>query len=400
MTRSKNSGHESTDTLLGAYATGIHAHLAQHAAGKPSILHPSIWLKPSPIIGGVTLNTAIAFAAALFRICLMVPVTDCICQLTWVSLERGFKPLQNIIKFDMASRGPIGSLQLLFEFTRYSPMVTITSLLKIVGIAIGSFYYQSVDFYSASVPSVAGGANPLTAFASAAFTYLGNVGNVGGSFANYGRDLLQHFFVVKTKEVTSIGREVLFNLGSAIYSGLHSSDMISLPYPPYSCPTGNCTWDLFLTLGVSVQCFDDATNYFLNCSQDSTTWPGHSLRSCNMVINLTTSNNYPPSNPLSYLMVYDSYAAFHPTSPTAVDPRYNSSLDYGFTGNTETTWTSINAGFASFDWHLTRNLLIFPAKYSRSSVVTSESITEAGYCLFYIDMQILSAQIQNGLYQE
>lgn len=40
--------------------------------------------KPSPVLGGITLNTMIALAATLFRICLMVPVTDCICQLTWI----------------------------------------------------------------------------------------------------------------------------------------------------------------------------------------------------------------------------------------------------------------------------------------------------------------------------
>jgi hypothetical protein len=34
--------------------------------------------KPSPIIGGITLNTVVAFTSTLFRICLMVPVTACI----------------------------------------------------------------------------------------------------------------------------------------------------------------------------------------------------------------------------------------------------------------------------------------------------------------------------------
>lgn len=72
--------------------------------------------KPSPVLGGISLNTIIALAATLFRICLMVPVTDCIGQLTWVWLQKGYKPLHDIVKFDAASRGPIGSLQLLLEF--------------------------------------------------------------------------------------------------------------------------------------------------------------------------------------------------------------------------------------------------------------------------------------------
>jgi hypothetical protein len=37
--------------------------------------------KPSPVVGGITLNTVVAFAATLFRICLMVPVAACVYQL-------------------------------------------------------------------------------------------------------------------------------------------------------------------------------------------------------------------------------------------------------------------------------------------------------------------------------
>lgn len=71
--------------------------------------------KPSPMLGGLTLNTIIAFAATLFRIFLMVPVTACVCQWTWIWLETGYRPLVDVAKFDAASRGPLGSLGLLIE---------------------------------------------------------------------------------------------------------------------------------------------------------------------------------------------------------------------------------------------------------------------------------------------
>jgi hypothetical protein len=72
--------------------------------------------KPSPVVGGITLNTVVAFAATLFRVCLMVPVTGCICQLTWVWLHKGYKPQKDVARFDAASRGPLGSLHILSEF--------------------------------------------------------------------------------------------------------------------------------------------------------------------------------------------------------------------------------------------------------------------------------------------
>jgi hypothetical protein len=141
--RPTTSRHGSTDTLIRTNNARNHDHLSRCTAHKPFFLHTSMWMwemlsfalaalvflaiiivlaiydgKPSPVVGGVTLNTVIAMAATLFRICLMVPVTDCICQLTWVWLQKGYKPLQDIIKFDMASRGPLGSLQLLWGFKR------------------------------------------------------------------------------------------------------------------------------------------------------------------------------------------------------------------------------------------------------------------------------------------
>jgi len=61
--------------------------------------------KPSPVVGGITLNTVVAFAATLFRICLMVPVTECVCQLTWVRLAKGYRPLNDVFRIDLASRG-------------------------------------------------------------------------------------------------------------------------------------------------------------------------------------------------------------------------------------------------------------------------------------------------------
>jgi hypothetical protein len=133
--------HESTDPLLKVNDVGKHVSLPKNTASKPFILHSSMWLwevvslsvaalimvasiivlaiydgKPSPVVGSFTLNTAVAIAATMFRICLMVPVTDCICQLAWVWLQRGYKPLQDIVRFDEASRGPLGSLQLLWQF--------------------------------------------------------------------------------------------------------------------------------------------------------------------------------------------------------------------------------------------------------------------------------------------
>ena len=137
-----HSRHESTDTLLKHDSEGSHVTPAALSTGrKPHFLRPTMWMyeilslslaifilaaittvlavydgKPSPVVGGITLNTVVAFAATLFRICLMVPVTECVCQLTWVRLAKGYRPLNDVFRIDLASRGPWSSLQLLSKF--------------------------------------------------------------------------------------------------------------------------------------------------------------------------------------------------------------------------------------------------------------------------------------------
>lgn len=247
-------------------------------------------------------------------------------------------------------------------------------------------------FYSASVPSPG---NPsLEAFASTAFTYTGSVGDISESYMSYGK--CNRRTLVNTC-LLDPGYSVPFNIKSAINAGLHSSDMFSSPDPPYSCPTGNCTWDPFPTLGVSVQCADDTSSYFLNCSEpDSRSWPGHTWRPCT-VQSRTDKQTYKPDE----FTPFDSHSALVPDSPDYPGSDFDvSNFDFGFQGKPRDTWTSINAGFAEFQWSLARNLLVFPAELERRSVISSESTIEAGYCFFYMNMQVISAEVNNGVYKE
>ncbi len=52
-----------------------------------------------------------------------------------------------------------------------------------------------------------------------------------------------------------------------MYSGLLSSQILDIPYPPFSCPSGNCTWDPFLTVGVEALCLNNTNQVMLNCTE-------------------------------------------------------------------------------------------------------------------------------------
>jgi hypothetical protein len=44
-----------------------------------------------------------------------MPVAECINQLTWVWFGHKARPLEDAVYYDSASRGPLGSLKLLFR---------------------------------------------------------------------------------------------------------------------------------------------------------------------------------------------------------------------------------------------------------------------------------------------
>jgi hypothetical protein len=74
--------------------------------GRPS---PS-WTRP-----GITLNVVISWIANIVQACLMMPVAECISQLCWVWFSRHCHSLQDTCYYDAASRGPLGSIQLLYH---------------------------------------------------------------------------------------------------------------------------------------------------------------------------------------------------------------------------------------------------------------------------------------------
>ncbi len=72
--------------------------------------------QPEPQWGGsITLNTIAAIISTAFRAALIIPVAACISQLSWLNLSGKSNSLEDHCFYDQASRGPIGSLRLLFH---------------------------------------------------------------------------------------------------------------------------------------------------------------------------------------------------------------------------------------------------------------------------------------------
>lgn len=143
--------------------------------------------KPNPAWATrVSINAIVSAVSVLFRASIMVPITKCISQLSWIWLAKGERPLGDIALFDQASRGAIGGLTMLASPRHVTSFVSTGAILMVVMLAVGPCFQQTVVYYSAQVTD-----STSLAYTSAAFGYNGSTGYIGGSYAMLGTYLCQ-----------------------------------------------------------------------------------------------------------------------------------------------------------------------------------------------------------------
>jgi hypothetical protein len=97
----------------------------------------------------VSLNTIVSIASVLFRTSIMVPITKCISQLSWIWLAKAERPLGDVTLFDQASRGVLGGLTILVSPRHINSFVSVGVILSIVMLAVDPCFQQTVIYYSA-----------------------------------------------------------------------------------------------------------------------------------------------------------------------------------------------------------------------------------------------------------
>ncbi|KAI9696315.1 MAG: hypothetical protein M1820_008157 [Bogoriella megaspora] len=87
----------------------------------------------------LTLNGVVSFLAVLNKAALVMPVASCISQLKWIWFASKARRLEDFEDFDEASRGPLGSLKLLWDF-RFRRLASLGSVVIIVAVLIDPFF--------------------------------------------------------------------------------------------------------------------------------------------------------------------------------------------------------------------------------------------------------------------
>lgn len=93
-------------------------------------------------------NTLLAIISTLSRTAMMVPVASCLSQLKWRHFRIRQHRLSHLDVIDRASRGPSGSLLLIFQLGRASVVISMLAAVTVLSLAVGSTVQQLLEMPS------------------------------------------------------------------------------------------------------------------------------------------------------------------------------------------------------------------------------------------------------------
>lgn len=155
----------------------------------------------------LSVNTLISIYAVVLKVTILLVTAEGLGQLKWRRFQRD-RPLNDLVKYDQATRGPLGAISLLWHLRLRHPLSSVGALITLVVLAVDPFTQQIINYYDCSVP-------------------------MAGLQATIPR--------TNTKFPSTSGAnstDVEFGLRAAINAGMTSSNGLVSP----TCLTGNCTF--------------------------------------------------------------------------------------------------------------------------------------------------------------
>jgi hypothetical protein len=93
-------------------------------------------------------NTVVSALSTLSKASMMMVVGQCLGQLKWAYFERQPRPLMDFDIIDGASKGPMGSAQLLYRINRKSLAGSAGAVITLLALAMDPFVQQVISFDS------------------------------------------------------------------------------------------------------------------------------------------------------------------------------------------------------------------------------------------------------------
>lgn len=178
---------------------------------------------------------------------MMVSVAEVLSQLKWLqtSLPKA-RSVADFAAFDSASRGPLGSLSLFYLWKPRSmvllPLVYAASLITIAALAMGPFTQQIISIQAENlVPQE--GINSTVAVSN----YYNHDPAARG---------LQMSISVDGAILTSLSDATALEVESDIQGSFYNGYYMGKSAIDFSCPSSNCSWGTFNSLGLCSNCQD------------------------------------------------------------------------------------------------------------------------------------------------
>ncbi|KAK0616156.1 hypothetical protein B0T14DRAFT_567780 [Immersiella caudata] len=240
---------------------------------------------------GVSFNTVISILAVVSKMGALYGATNAISQLKWAWFTDHGRKLVDYKTFDSGSRGVAGAAMLAWSL-KGKNVAVIGALAIIIGVAAGPFAQQIVHFYDAEYADVSRSA------------WLARA------------DILDSLGPKIDSSSWSIDPMFKANAMTALFLPTQET----LTQPRFNCPTGNCTWAPFSTLGFCDRCVDLSPQLDRSCKPLGTDIQAD-VPACNISfpgpdpLRLTYFADPNASGPSSY-MVLNSTKAENSTSLT------------------------------------------------------------------------------------
>ena len=94
----------------------------------------------------ISINTLISILIAISKAAMLLVTAEGLSQLKWTWFQRK-RPLQDMARYDMASRGPWGSWRLLLSLRGRDLVASVGAFVTVASIAIDPFAQVRHDFY-------------------------------------------------------------------------------------------------------------------------------------------------------------------------------------------------------------------------------------------------------------
>ncbi|KAM0814578.1 hypothetical protein AB5N19_00368 [Seiridium cardinale] len=199
----------------------------------------------------LSLNTLVSILGVIARTTLAFAIGSCIGQQKWNWFRGRQDQLVAFEKFDEASRGPWGSVKLLY-WLKARHWAALGPCAILVFLAFDPLFQATISYYGKLSTINTGQESAIIGKVESL-----HLGNMVSQYSNF-------WWIVEDTDMTIptywFSGQPDFGLASATYHGFGNFSTSGLQTAKYTCASGNCTWPLYTSLAICSACNDISSN--------------------------------------------------------------------------------------------------------------------------------------------